>query len=86
VLKKLAITSIGLATMLIGPAQQALAQHLECQNLYLTHMYSDASHTVEVGFISGICAYPYPLYTLHGTYTYYQEDELAGTCGCGPIE
>lgn len=83
--KRIAMSVLALTTMLIGPAQSAVAQQ-ECVNLYLTHMYSDATYTTEVGFISGVCSYPYPRYTLFGTYTYYQIDELQGSCGCGPIE
>ncbi len=85
-LKRLAISSLALATMLIGPTQQAAAQIGGCQNIYLTRMYSDATYTVQVGYISGYCAYPYIQYVLTGTYTYYQTEEVSGTCGCGPIE
>jgi hypothetical protein len=82
--KRIAMSSLALATMLIGPSQPAFAQ--ECQNMYLTRMYSDATHTVQVGYIAGICAYPNPQYTLYGTYTQFQTEEFDGTCGCGPIE
>ena len=85
-LKRFAISLVALATMLIGPTQQAAAQIGGCQNLYLTHMYSDATHSVEVGYIWGYCSYPYIRYFLEGTYTYFQVDEVVGTCGCGPIE
>lgn len=85
-LKRIAISSLALATMLIGPVQQATAQPLECQNMYLTRMWSDATHTVQVGYISGRCAYPYILYTLYGTYTNFQTEEVEDTCFCGPIE
>lgn len=84
-LKRIAISSLALATMLIGPTQQAAAQP-ECQIIYLTRMWSDATHTVQVGYISGICAAPYIQYTLTGTYTNFQTEEADGTCGCGPIE
>jgi hypothetical protein len=86
VFKRIAIASLALATMLIGPTQQASAQIGGCQNKYLTRMFSDATHTVQVGYIWGICSYPYIQYYLEGTYTYFQTEEVDGTCGCGPIE
>ena len=85
-LKRIAISSLAVATMLIGPTQQAVAQIGGCQNIYMTRMWSDATHTVQVGYIDGMCAYPYIQYTLFGTYTYFQTEEVSGTCGCGPIE
>lgn len=84
--KRVVASSLALAALLVGPSQPVFAQIGGCQNKYLTRMYSDATHTVQVGYISGICAYPYILYTLYGTYTYFQTDEVDGDCGCGPIE
>ena len=84
-LKRIAIISVTLASMMVGPSQ-AVAQWGECENIYLTRMYSDATHTVQVGYISGYCAYPYIQYVLTGTYTYFQTEEVMGTCNCGPIE
>lgn len=81
-LKRIAISSLVLATLLSAPTQHAMA----CETIYLTRMYSDATYTVQVGYISGYCSYPYIRYVLTGTYTYYQTDEPAGTCNCGPIE
>ena len=47
---------------------------------YITHMYSDASKTTEVGTIYPDCGYFYVQYHLVGTYTYFQEDEFVGYC------
>jgi hypothetical protein len=82
--KKAAIASLALTTLLVGPTQ-AVAQPT-CQQMWLTRMYSDASHTVQVGYIAGVCQNPYIQYYLYGTYTYFQTEEPDGTCGCGPIE
>jgi hypothetical protein len=83
--KKIALTSLALATLVAGPAQQAFAQPT-CQTMYLTRIYSDATLTVQVGYIAGVCQNPYIQYYLYGTYTYFQTEEPDGTCGCGPIE
>jgi hypothetical protein len=82
VLKRIAISVLALATLLSGSTRQAAA----CETIYLTRMYSDATYTVQVGYISGYCAVPHIRYVLTGTYTYYQTDEPIDTCGCGPIE
>ena len=56
------------------------------ETIYLVHMYTDASHTQEVGYLSGQCMYApglggyYVQYTQHGTYTYYTYDEPVGSC------
>ena len=80
--KRIAIFSLTMAAMLVGPSP-ASAQGTP---LYRTHMYSDATHTVEVGYIWGQCTGIGIQYHLVGTYTYFQEDELVGYCGGGPIE
>ncbi|HEY1605511.1 MAG TPA: hypothetical protein VGF77_07915 [Allosphingosinicella sp.] len=55
--------------------------------MYVTHMYSDASHTTEVGEILPECTANGVQYHLVGTYTYFQVDEYIGDCnGGGPIE
>jgi hypothetical protein len=85
-LKRMMITSLALASMLVGPGQPASAQST-CTDLVLTRIYSDATHTEQVGYIYGECSYPYIRYYLVGTYTYFQADEVVGQCGpCGPIE
>ena len=83
--KRVGIISAALATMLVG-SSQAGAQWGGTP-LYLTHIYSDATHQVEVGYIWGECTGIGIQYHLVGTYTYFQEDELVGYCGGGgPIE
>ena len=84
-LKRIAISLLALVTMVIGPAQQAAAQP-ECQPTYDVRFYSDASHTVQVGYLTHVCTSQYILYTLHGTYTQFETEEQDGTCYCGPIE
>jgi len=84
-LRRIAISSLALATMVIGPAQQAAAQ-TECQVTYDVRFYSDATHQVQVGYLTHDCTALYVLYTLHGTYTNFQTEEPDGTCYCGPIE
>ena len=82
--KKIAVLSLTLAAMLAGPSQ-AIAQ-TECQVTYDVRFYSDATHTVQVGYLTHTCTALYVLYTLHGTYTNFQTEEPDGTCYCGPIE
>jgi hypothetical protein len=84
-LKRIAISSLALAAMLVGPTQPAAASI----PIYRTAMYSDATHTVEVGYIWGECSWMGVQYHLVGTYTYFQEDTIMGYCGGGggdPIE
>lgn len=47
---------------------------------YYTTLYSDASHTTIVGYITPECGFRYVQYTLHGTYSQYSSDELVGYC------
>lgn len=59
--------------------------------IYLVHMYTDANHTEEVGYLTGQCSWQpamgyYVQYTLHGTYTYFTYDEPVGYCPDSPIE
>jgi len=55
---------------------------------YHTYLFSDASHTTQVGDIYwvGCDRWNNPLYRLSGTYTYYTEDELVGYCVDGQME
>jgi hypothetical protein len=69
------IAALGVATLAAGPAQ---ADYREAA--YVTTMYSDASHTQEVGHIYPECGYNYVQYHLEGTYTYYQENEFVYYC------
>ncbi|MEA3014941.1 MAG: hypothetical protein QOD42_3486 [Sphingomonadales bacterium] len=81
-LKRIAIFSVTLATLLVGPTQ-AVAQP-SCFELILTRTYSDATHQVQVGYIYGECTGNGANYHLVGTFTYFQEDEVVGYCGyCG---
>lgn len=84
-LNRIVLPLVTVATLAVGDSQ-AFAQQGGCQNIYLTRMYSDATYTVQVGYIDGYCAYPHIRYELVGTYTDYQTEEVSGTCGCGPIE
>jgi len=70
-LKRLGIILAVAASAAFGPTA-ALAQ----QQLYITHCYSDASHTTEVGQIIPYCTADQSIhYRLVGTYTTFQEDE-----------
>jgi hypothetical protein len=84
-LKKIVMASLTLATLMVGPSQ-AFGQMGGCQPKYLTRMFSDATYQVQVGYISGQCAYPHIRYYLVGEYTMFQTEEQDGDCGCGPIE
>lgn len=53
--------------------------------IYLVHMYSDASHTEEVGQLTGACYWRpvvgyYVQYTQSGTYTTFTYAEPVGYC------
>lgn len=81
--KRIAISSLALVTLLAG------APPASADPIYRTAMYSDATHTVEVGFIWGECTFFGIQYHLVGTYTFFQEDTIMGYCGGGgggPIE
>ena len=81
-LKKMAIASLTLATLMVGPSQAFGQWQQACETKYLTRMYSDATHTVQVGYIWGRCEYPHIRYFLEGQYTSFQTDEPDGECGC----
>jgi hypothetical protein len=83
-LKRITVLSVTLAAMLAGPSQ-AIAQPT-CEVTYDVRFYTDASHTVQVGYLTHNCTYSYVLYTLHGTHTYFSTEEPDGSCNCGPIE
>ena len=84
-------SSIAVAAVLLS-ASPAWADH-EGIPVYRTIMYSDATKTTQVGSIDfQYCTYYNQFdsaqYSLSGTYTYYQEDELVGWCSewnFGPI-
>ena len=70
-LKRIGIILLLAASAVMGPTA-ALAQ----QQLYITHCYSDASHTTEVGEIIPYCTADGSVhYRLEGTYTTFQVDE-----------
>ena len=84
-LRKLGMISLAAAAFVGGPSP-AFAQ--DGDPMYRTHMYSDASHTEEVGYIYPTCTSRGIQYHLVGTYTYFQEDEVVGYCnpgGPGPL-
>lgn len=73
---------------LMSTASAAKVQNGEV--IYLVHMYTDANHTEEVGYLTGVCAWHpaigyYVQYTQHGTYTYFTYDEPVGYCGDDPM-
>jgi hypothetical protein len=83
-LKGIGIVSLVVSAFVVEPSA-AFAQ--TSQPMYVTHMYSDASHTTEVGEILPECTANGVQYHLVGTYTYFQVDEYIGDCnGGGPIE
>ncbi len=47
---------------------------------YVTTLYSDASHTTVVGYITPECGHQYVQYSLSGTYSQYGVDEFVGHC------
>jgi len=84
--KRIGIIALTLASLLAGPSTAMAQAPCECIDIVMTRMYSDATHTVQVGYISGYCSWNGVQYQLFGTYTYFQVDEVIGSCGCGPIE
>ncbi|MDB5691846.1 MAG: hypothetical protein JWO81_909 [Alphaproteobacteria bacterium] len=82
-LKGIGIICLVVASAVVGPTP-AMAQTGE--PMYVTHMYSDASHGTEVGTIEPQCTSRGVQYHLVGTYTYFQVDELVGYCPDSPIE
>jgi hypothetical protein len=81
--KAIGIIFLVVASAVVGPSP-ALAQ--DSEPMYVTHMYSDASDTTEVGGIYPQCTSRGVQYHLVGTYTYFQVDELVGYCPDSPIE
>jgi hypothetical protein len=81
--KAILFVFVAAASAVIGPSP-AIAQTSE--PMFVTHMYSDASHTTEVGQILPQCTWRGVQYTLVGTYTYFQVDEQVGNCPDEPIE
>ena len=55
---------------------------------YVTTLYSDATLTTVVGYITPECGHSWVQYTLTGTYSYHNTNELVGYCtsyGMEPI-
>lgn len=79
------IGSLAVAAVLLS-ANPASAQSVN--PAYNTTLYSDASHTTQVGMIvwNGCDAYNYPTYRLFGTYSYYGVDEPVGYCVDGDMQ
>ena len=86
--KRIAILAMSFASLAVAGSQAGAQQ--SGTPVYTTYMYSDATYTEQVGVITGRCSYRGDVqYTLSGTYTYYQVDELAFYCDGGhpePIE
>lgn len=74
---KIAKLTVGAAAVLLSA--QATAQ--DGEPMYHTIFYADAAHTQQVGYLFPECTARGVRYHLNGTYTYYTEDELIGTCG-----
>lgn len=77
---KMLSLSLFVAAMLAG-ASQAGAQSVPA---YYTTFYSDATYQTEVGYLTPECRvlpYVYVQYYLTGTYTRYQVDQYAFSCG-----
>lgn len=77
------VTSVVVASIFLS-ASPALSQYEAYPDgrepAYYTTLYSDASHTTEVGYITPQCGYRYVQYTLEGTYTMYASSYLLGYC------
>jgi uncharacterized protein CbrC (UPF0167 family) len=67
---------IGLIALLVASCVVAPSAAVAQQQLVITHCYSDASHTTEVGQIVPYCHADGSIYyRLFGTFTSFQEDE-----------
>jgi hypothetical protein len=82
-MRKPILTSAILSCGLLG-ASPALSQYDAYPDgrepAYYTTLYSDASHTTEIGYITPQCGYRYVQYTLEGTYSIYASSVLVGYC------
>lgn len=64
-----------------GPAAAQYAAYPDGrQPAYYTTLYSDASYTTVVGYISPECGFREVQYSLSGTYSVYGVDEFVGYC------
>jgi hypothetical protein len=82
-MRKHLLASLAVSTVLIGvtPAAAQYAAYPDGREpAYYTTLYSDASHTTIVGYITPECGFRYVQYTLSGTYSQYSSDELVGYC------
>ncbi|HET9638205.1 MAG TPA: hypothetical protein VFP12_03275 [Allosphingosinicella sp.] len=79
------LSSIAVAAVLLS-ANPASAQSVN--PAYNTTLYSDASHTTQVGSIiwTGCDHNNFPTYRLFGTYSVYGVDEPAGYCVDGDMQ
>jgi hypothetical protein len=77
------VTSLVMSSVFLS-ASPAAAQYAAYpdgrQPAYNTTLYSDASHTTIVGYISPECGFREVQYTLSGTYSIYGVDEFVGYC------
>lgn len=76
-MRRRALGLVAVAAVFLG-ASPAYADYREAA--YVTTLYSDASHTTVVGYITPECGYFYVQYTLSGTYSQYGVDEFVGYC------
>ena len=79
------LASIAVATVFLS-VNPASAQG--ANPAYNTALYSDSSHTTQVGQIiwTGCDAYNFPTYRLLGTYTTHAVDEHVGYCVDGEMQ
>lgn len=76
-------TSIAVAATFLatGPAAGQYAAYPDGREpAYYTTLYSDASKTTIVGYITPECGFHYVQYSLVGTYSIYSTDEFVGYC------
>lgn len=76
--KWIRMAPVALAALGFGASPASAFDYREAA--YRTYMYSDATHTTQVGQIDPECGYYYVQYHLTGTYTYHQVDEFVGYC------
>jgi hypothetical protein len=82
-MRKRFVGFLGVTAMFLGasPATSQYAAYPDGREpAYRTTLYSDASYTTVVGYITPECGYHYVQYTLSGTYSQYGVDEFVGYC------
>lgn len=83
------VTAVAAAAV-FAMSSPGIAQSSQSIPVYTTIYYSDASHTTQVGTITGDCGYrwggPYVQYSLSGVQSAYSEEYVAYYCGPGGPE